>query len=155
MMPPDLECEHPVDILIERSADVRRAFRRVLSLEKAVRVAPGSEAAFRDYSDARLALQIARETIAVNVGIEVGTLVARAEPRGRTRPSAGARAFEQELRRLVLTADLPTDQRLSALLRFAAGIARGPLPAPAVAEVAAPPADGRTATARRSRRLPR
>lgn len=152
MVPADLEGEHPVDILIERSVEVQRAQKHVRALEKNVRIARGSEAAFRNYVDARVSLCLAREGAAVNVGVEVGALVARAELRGRAHPaSASMRDFEQQLRRLILTANLPPHLCLSALLTSAMGIARGPLPARAVADITASTAAGLTAARRRYR----
>jgi hypothetical protein len=129
LLPDDRERVHPLDRLIDHDPAVRRAHERARRLEKKVRLMPGAEAAFREYIDARFDLLVKHATMAFNIGVEVGTVAARAEEAALVE-SGGAspedlNAFRLSVRGLLLGANIPAAERLLAFLEAAYALGRG------------------------------
>jgi hypothetical protein len=142
LMPDGRERIHPVDAIIDTSSGVLAAHRRARRAGEAVRVRQGSEAAFRRFIDAQLAVSIERQDVAFNVGVEMGMLAARAQVAraARDRGTSGElNALRLGVRALLMETSLPLRDRLGVLLETAYSIGTGPLSAEAVSRAAGRP----------------
>ena len=114
------EPEHPVDVAVDRRLPQRRLVRSIRTSVDRLLAALGDrrglwldlESLLNDRADDR-------EATYFDVGYEHGLATARAEAQGRGVLGKGAIHLAAELRKAVLQANLPTRERLLALVEVA------------------------------------
>lgn len=112
---------------MSRSPPIRKLTRRVVTLRSRIDALVEGNVNWIRYADARVDLEVLRQELAFNVGVEVGAILARAERArgGRGRSSQGT-VEERELRvrtsKLLLATRIPAASRVAILLDLASAL---------------------------------
>ncbi len=125
---PELNQPHAIEELAHDDPALRRAYRALRRRSREVQAQVRNEN-WASFSDARVLVQTLEFELAFNLGFEHGLLRGRAESfRGAAhnpRPAGREAKVDSRLRALLAASNLPPDQVLATLLRFAYAFARG------------------------------
>lgn len=128
---PEPPGNHPIDRLLERSADVRSLNRQVLRLQRKIGGHIASRGTWSSYEEARGALSTLREELAFNIGFELGAVNGRGDAAVRERRSASGaetaeeRAFRLSAQGLLLDGSVGAERRLLIFIEMAWALAMG------------------------------
>ena len=125
---PELNQPHAIEELAHNDPTLRRAYQALRRRSREVQAQVRNKN-WASFSDARVLVQTLEFELAFNLGFEQGLLRGRAESfhgAARHRRRAGREAkIDSGIRALLAASDLPPDQVVATLLRFAYAFARG------------------------------
>ena len=122
---PTQQDRYAFDDLALREPQLRRAYRRVQVLGRALQVRIGGPDWVR-FSDARTRFQTALFELAFNLGFENGIIRTRSELVRRTHPSESERLLGDELKKVIAQAEVSADRAIVAVLGVAYALAGSP-----------------------------
>ena len=118
--------QYTLDDLALRDPALRRAYRKVQTLGKALQTRVGGPDWVR-FSDARTRFQTALFELAFNLGFENGIIRTRSEMVRQTHASDAERQLGDELRRVVALSGMDAERAMMAMLGVAYALTDSPL----------------------------